>query len=296
MNSLLQLVNFKPKKSHSYSILLDFQQIHVRNAILFCTGLSMFRFLTGDNIICQNVEKSLSQDYIDTLCFINGTMTMGDPIIYHDYYQWVPVYLLLLALAFYFPYSIWLKFNATYIQQLENLKDKSEEKVQVIKESNGNWMYFKTWALEVFYAVYLFFILYLTNIFFNSLWSRSEWSWKAINEIFPDHGTCFIVYHHSSGSSDGKFSCLLPLCSVYRKIFMFLYGLILFVIMLNLWIIINRIITLVYKYGYVNVWWAFKIVETSAVTWNAKRELNVAFKKMMLERTGNETEMSEWTV
>lgn len=284
MNSLLQLVKFNSKKSQSYSILIDFQQIYIRNFILFCTGLSMARLLFGENIICQSTVKSLTQNFIDTKCYINGTMTKGtdgNVTIYHDYYQWISVYLMLLAFGFYFPYSIWSKWFGNYLRQLENLADKPDEAIQVIKDSKGNLLFLKIWALEFFYIIYLIFILYITDLFFNNLWSLSSWSWNAVYKIFPDNGACFIHYYQSSGDTSAWFNCLLPLCSVYRKIFLTLYGLIQILILFNVFMLIYRIWLFVHKRKFINVWWAFLIVQQSTTSWNTKNKLDVALKAIL---------------
>lgn len=286
MTSLLQLIKFNSKKSQSYSILIDFQQIYIRNLILFCTGLSMARLLFGENIICQSTVKSLTQNFIDTKCYINGTMTKGtdgNVTIYHDYYQWISVYLMLLAFGFYFPYSIWSKWFGNYLRHLENLADKPDEAIQVIKDSKGNLLFLKIWALEFFYIIYLIIILYLTDLFFNNLWSHSNWSWNAVYKIFPDNGSCFIHYYQSSGDTSAWFNCLLPLCSVYRKIFLTLYGLIQILISFNVFMLIYRIWLFVCKRKFINVWWAFLIVQQSTTSWNTKKKLDMALNAILNE-------------
>lgn len=282
MNSLLQLVKFNPKNDQSHSILIDFQQIYMRNVVLFCTGLSMARQLFGENIICQSTVKSLTQNFIDTKCYINGTTTKGtDGTIHHDYYQWISVYLLLLAFGFYFPYSIWSKLFGNYLRHLENLADKPNEAIQVITDSKGNLLFLKTWVLEFFYIIYLIFILYVTDLFFNNLWSLSGWSWNAIYKICPDNGSCVIHYFQSSGDTHASFNCLLPLCSVYRKILLTLYGLVLILILFNVFMIIYRIRLVVHKKRFINVWWAFLIVQQSTTSWNVKKKFEMALNEIL---------------
>lgn len=292
MNSLLQLIKFNHKNSKSHSILIDFQQIYIRNVILFCTGLSMARVLFGENIICQSTVKSLTQNFIDTKCYINGTMTKGDineinSTIYHDYYQWISVYLMLLAFAFYFPYSIWSKLVGNYLRHLENLADKPNEAIQVITDSKGNLIYLKTWTLEFFYIIYLFFILYVTDLFFNNLWSLSGWSWNAVYKIFPDNGSCYVHYYQSSGETHAWFNCLLPLCSIYRKIFLTLYGFILFLISFNVFMTMYRIRLFVCKRKFIDVWWAFLIVQHSTISWSTKKKFDLALKAILNDTDEN---------
>lgn len=288
MNSLLQLIKFNPKNDQSHSILIDFQQIYMRNVVLFCTGLSMARQLFGENIICQSTVKSLTQNFIDTKCYINGTTTKGtDATIYHDYYQWISVYLLLLAFGFYFPYSIWSKLFGNYLRHLENLADRPNEAIQVITDSNGNLLFLKTWVLEFFYIIYLIFILYVTDLFFNNLWSLSGWSWNAVYKICPDNGSCVIHYFQSSGDTHASFNCLLPLCSVYRKILLTLYGLVLILILFNVCMIIYRIRLVVHKKRFINVWWAFLIVQQSTTSWNMKKKFDMASNEILNDAIQN---------
>lgn len=284
MNPLLHLIKFGSKPHLSHSILIDFQQIYLRNVILFCTGLSMVRVLFGDIIHCQNTVRSLSQSYIDTICFINGTMTKGNngtSTIYHDYYQWISVYLLLLAFGFYLPSSVWLKLYGNYLRHLESLAEKPDEAIRVIKDSNGHYMYVKTLALEIFYAFYLILLLTLTDLFFNRLWSQLGWSWKAVYVIFPDGGSCFFEYFQESGFTTGRFHCRLPLCSVYRKIFLALYMLFGALIVANVSIIWFHLMLGLRRRKIVNEWWALTIVSRCALSWDANKKFNSELYKTM---------------
>lgn len=282
MNPLIHLVKFSSKHSLSYSLLVDIQQIYVRNVILFCTGLSMVRLLFGDVIVCQNTVSSVSQMFMDTKCYINGTITKNIvPFIYHDYYQWTTVYLLLLAFGFYFPYSIWSKLFGNFIRHLETLSENPNDVIQVIKDSKGNFLFFKTWLLEIIYIIYLSIILILTDVFFNGLWSRFNWSLSAVNNIFPDNGTCYIDYYQSSGSTHARFNCLLPLCSIYRKVFSLLYVLFIMLFIFNAFMMIYRIKLIFSKRKLINVWWAFMIVDQHIISWNVKNKLNYELKKIL---------------
>lgn len=278
MNALLQLIRVSSKCDQSFSVLIDVQQVGIRNAIFFCTGLSMIRTLFGPTIHCQNSESSLSQEFVNTLCLINGTITVGkESVLYHDYYQWVSIYLLLLGFAFYFPYWIWLKRYGKYIRHLESLAP--DEAIQIIQDSNGNFIFFKTLALEVFYALYLMVLLGVTDVFFNHLWSQFNWSWKAIDIIFPNNGSCFFDYNHSSGTSTGRFNCLLPMCSVYRKVFFALYLMTIGLIIMNIVIISYHVVLFVLRRKWINFWWAIKIVEESTSSWYVKEKLKCVVRR-----------------
>lgn len=281
MNPLIHLEKFSLKHRQSYSILVDFQQIYVRNVILFCVCLSMIRLLFGDVIICQNSGNEVSQMFIDTKCFINGTFTKDTiPFIYHDYYQWVSVYLTLLSIGFYFPYSIWSKFCGSFIRHLEILSEKPNDAIRVIKESKGNLIFFKTLSLEIIYIVHLVIIILLTDLFFNGLWSRFNWSLTAINKIFPDNGTCFVDYFQNSGMTYARLNCLLPLCSIYRKVFSVLYLLCIVLFVSNVIMMIYRITLIYRKWKFIDMWWAIMIVNQHTISWNVKKELHCELKEL----------------
>lgn len=282
MNPLIHLEHFSSKHRQSYSFLVDFQQIYIRNVILFSVGLSMIRFLFGEVIICQNTGRELSQMFIDTKCFINGTLNKDIvPFIYHDYYQWVSVYLVLLAIGFYFPYSIWSKIFGNFIRHLEILSERPNNTIRILKKSKGNLIFFKTLLLEIIYIFHLVIILFLTDLFFNGLWSRFNWSLTAIDKIFPDNGTCFIDHYQHSGMTNSRINCLLPLCSIYRKVFFLLYLLCIILIVLNVIMMIYRIILIYRKKKLIDMWWAMMIINQNTTSWDVKKQLNCEFKEIL---------------
>lgn len=286
MYPLLQLVQLNGKQEKSFSVYLTVYHVYVRNILIFCTGLTMIPFLFGNVIECLNTNRHISQTYIDTKCYINGTFTkeQGHPTLYHDYYQWIPVYLALLAFGIHFPYSLWSQYYGNYLRYFEKLAEKPDEIIHLIQESKGNLIFFKTVALEIFYTIYLIWIVFVTDIFFNKHWSYFNWSWKAISKIFPDNGTCYIDYFQSSGISEEKLNCILPLCSVYRKIFTTLYVLVCVLLVINACMIINRSFLLMHRKEWVNVWWAFTIAEQCVVSWSMKEQINFAYKEMLANR------------
>lgn len=297
MIPLLQLVQWNTQQEASYSVFLTLYHVYVRNILTFCTGLTMIRFLFGNSIECLNDNRQFSQSFMDIKCYINGTFTLvpGHPTLYHDYYQWVPVYLVLLAFGFHFPYSFWSQHYGNYLRQLENLAEKPNDMIQMIRETQGNFIFFKTIALEMFYIVYLVWLVSISNVFFNHLWSRFHWSWRAIYKIFPDDGMCYFEYHHGSGVSENKLNCILPLCSIYRKIFFTLYILVWVLMVVNAWLIVYRILLVLYKRKFVNTWWAFKIAEQCMVSWPMKKEIQCAMKNRK-RNPGDESIKMQWMV
>lgn len=295
MHPLLQLVPLNATHKESFSFFLTVYHVYVKNCLIFCTGLTLMRFLFGNVIECLNDNRYFSPTFMNIKCYLNGTLTQepGQPTLYHDYYQWVPVYLILLAFGFHFPYSLWSRHYGKYLRTLESLATKSEEMIQMIQDSNGNFIFLKTIALELFYTVYLVGIVWITDIFFNHLWSRFHWSWRAVYKIFPDHGECFFNYHHSSGTSENKLQCLLPLCSIYRKIFVTLYFGVWGLMALNGWMVVYRLCWIGYRKEWMNVWWAFTIAEQCADTWRIQKDMRRALKNGVHPETKTSIEMMD---
>lgn len=286
----MQLLPFKTKATKSHSAWVDVQHVHVRNLFLFCFGLSVAKQLFMQNILCQTMNQSIDAFYVNTQCFMNGTFTPGDVTLYHDYYQWVSIYLLVVAFSFTLPFACWSRWNQSYLNEISTaIKDidTATRVFHIILESEGNALFWKTWMLELFYAVFLLVQVGLTDVFFHHAWSRSNGSWRAISTLFPETGTCHIDYYSGGDITLGRFRCLLPLNSVYAKIFRVLYG---FIWML--WI--GHIVVFAYRgmltvrkgKRAVNVWWALTIAKDSAETWITKRYFDDRLKNENWKRGG----------
>lgn len=285
----------------SYSLLIDTHQIYVRNIYLFCFALSMTRHIFGENIICQLDGNKLSQIMLDTKCFVNGTFTNLThtknpvmPILYHDYYQWVPIVLLLLAFSFYFPYRIWSSYVSGFIKEITTDIKSAEDcyKIfQVIHDSKGDGLYWKTLALECWYVIQLSIQIFIIDVFFNRMLSLSSWSWKIIPILFPEMASCFYDYYSGGGMTTGRFRCLLPLNSVYRKIFVVLYWAMAGLLVLHgLFLIYRIMLVIVLGLKTINVWWCVQIAQSQANSWHAKRILKEQWKNPKLALTKKENE------
>lgn len=272
---LLHHVKFKSKLDKSPSIFVNIQQIHVRNLLLFCFGLAMSRQIFGDNIVCHIMRQAVSQSYVDNTCFINGTLSKNGNLNY-NYYQWVSLYFVWLAFCFYLPFSIWSKWCGFYIQQLTTNVDDTIQQCQIkslIQRSNGNSIFWKTFALEMAYVIHLGIQLEITDVFFNRAWSQGKWSWNAIPNIFPDEGRCFIEFVSGGDVTMGKFICLLPLCSVYRKIFYLLYIVVVGLLIYSFLVFAYRL-ALFGKYkDHINRYYAYGIAKNAAKTWQGRDQL-----------------------
>lgn len=278
MLPLLHLVKWKATSGPrvvSCSMLVDFIQIHIRNVFLFGFGLALAKQVFGENIHCQTDKSTIDQVIVDMKCFINGTWSKyKDESFYHDYYQWIPLILFMLAISFHLPCRIWFKWMGNFIQEVTaNLKDREscEKVLYLVKESRGNGLFWKTWILEFVYAIQFMLQIGLLDLTFHHMWSKSGWSPSIIPQLFPDMARCDHDYFAASFKTTGKFTCLLPLNTAYRKMWWITY--VIFIVLFILQMICHAYrIYLVCFYGreQIDMWWCMKIASSRAETWNAK--------------------------
>lgn len=276
---ILHLITLVNSSGKSGSSLADFQHVCMHTFLLACTGLSWARQIFGESIHCHVGRHDVPQVFVDAYCLINGTVTMDrPPPLHHDYYQWVSVYLLMLAFSFRIPYLVWSRYCGFYIEEL--CGDQTDRILETIRRSKGYSLFYRTWALEGSYAVLLAVQVYATDLFFNRVWSRSHFSWRAVAKMFPDTGKCEWNYYSGGGLTEGKFVCLLPLNSAYRKIFFVLYGAFVVLILWNMLGIVQRLIRVVVGRDRVNVEWSLTIAKSNARTWEAKEKIEKYWKRM----------------
>lgn len=287
---MVQLLKWKlsnvPQWSHS--TLVDLQQLYVRNVFLFCFGLSMTRQFFGPNIICQLDGNRLTQDMLDTKCFINGTFTdFSDtenaivPSLNHNYYQWVSLVLLLMAFSFHFPFRMWAKYASQFIKELSTCLKTEEDccrVIHIIRQSRGNHLFWKMFLLECIYFMHLVLQIVLMDQFFNRIWSLSKWSHTAIDLLFPDMSSCFYDFYSVGGITTGRFRCLLPLNSVYRKVFWIIYPVFVSLMALHVLFFVYRLCLAIY-FGkeWINEWWCVQVAKSRAESWLAKDSLHKAW-------------------
>lgn len=280
MSSLIHLIKLKGHFKSSYSNLVDFHQIHVRNLFLFVFALSLSRQFFGDNIVCNLYREGVSQHFVQSACFVNGTETprTGQKNLSHHYYQWVQIVMLLAAFNFYMPFKIWTKLFGWYLEQLTTKIDSIESAtrtLQLLRISNGNCMFWKTWALEIFYLIHLIAHIFLFDTFVDNIWSSHGWRLKNItNTIFPDEGVCWFRVFSTADWNYVKVMCFLPLNCLYRKVFVFLWFLTVSLLAMHAFVFTYRVYLLKkWSPKQINAWWCFKIAQnTAAVTFEWKKE------------------------
>lgn len=292
MMPLMSLLHFKDSiitRRQSHSWLVDIYQIYIRNVLLFCFGLSIARQVFGETISCH-VDRSIPVQYVELRCFINGTITSHmiddkQKILYHDYYQWVSVLLLLLAFNFYFPFRFWSRICGKYLDEICKKIDDIEtcnSVLDTIQLSNGNYIFWKMWALECYYALHTALTLIYLDFFFNNAWSTFGYVFTTVYKTFPIHGTCQFSFYSDGGDGMNSVTCLLPLNIVYRKVFIVLLGITYLMIVLHMLFFMYRIL-LVIRFGrkFLDVWWSMTITKHAITTWRVKQHLESEWKRML---------------
>lgn len=216
------------------SFLCNLHYKYIRNFFIASFTLSLTRQLYGEYIICHNTANEPSKQLLDTACFINGTFSKdadGNITFHHNYYQWIPLLLILEACSFYLPYHIWFKHCGLYLRKLQQVKDleSCQKVIKMIEETAGYKIYWKTCFLEWFYSIHLIIQACIVNVFFNYGFSY-PWNLKVLHVIFPDYGLCWFDYYNGAFITTGRYFCLLPLNVLYRKIFL--------IVSIGFWIVI----------------------------------------------------------
>lgn len=239
--------------------------------LVFCSVIVTARQFFGDPIKCDagKDRAGVEQGVLDTYCWMYSTFdippkykgpcagtstddTIGS-IVYNSYYQWVPIYLIFLAVLFYLPRGIWLYYEGglmsffgkgTTTRQVEDQEEKLESLLKFFSENIKNKynVYFCGFIiceiLNLFIVVLQFF---LTNRFLHHRYMTYGWSvWQyyllpreeqempgVINPMcytFPRIASC--KYHRwGTGGDQENFGalCILALNIINDKVFLVLW-------------------------------------------------------------------------
>lgn len=275
MFSLLNLLQFKSTRHlRLASGLSKCHYTYARNFFLFAFALSMSREMFGETIVCYTAGDSISLDYLHTYCFVNGTFTTDDhQIVYHDYYQWVSLLLLVEAFVFYVPFHIWKGYVEPDVEGLVVRKENDVARVvEAIIRGSGFRLYLKNFILETIYGLQLLLNAALVYVYFfraNGVLN--------LDRLFPFAGTCHLNFYSGGGGgiTTGKYSCLLPLNVLYRKLWVVVVMgfAVLFAAHCYYWT--KRLIVAACRPSEVNRWWAYRLAEKNTQgqsLWDLRKE------------------------
>lgn len=278
----------------SHSFLVETYRYYVRNSFLFMFALSSMRQVFGPNIVCHTAGYAISQEFVDTKCFINGTVTIDDQNVvhHHQYYQWIPLVFLLQALTFQIPFSAWIRWYGHWLQHLTSLPSRNDSSslkpgshtplhislVREIVDSRGRGLFTRTVVLELVYAVVTAVQAILINQFLNG--ELRFWKWRdSLDRLFPESGNCYFNYYSGGDLTEGKFICLLPLNALYAKLFFFVYLLFSAMVAGHVFVVLLRLKTCFVYSCRVNEHWVYSIFHRNLVTWHHGSETRDEFRR-----------------
>lgn len=260
----------------SPSIICKLHYRYIKNFFLFAFTLCLSRQLFGDSILCHRDRQGISENYLHTTCFMNGTYTDSEEWgrLYYNYYQWVPVLLLLESFMFYLPYHVWI----IWIHFIPTINSKNAENVlNSIRQHGGQYVFWKAIALDwMYFCNFLLQALFINSFLNNGIWRGVSWE-----HLFPWNVKCNVDYHTGSGITTGKFNCILPLNVIYVILFKIMY--IGFWVILGLHgMVIPYQIMLVYFrkktfWKDIHQWWLYTMIEQNThgeAFWNLKNALH----------------------
>lgn len=235
-------------------------QLHsktIKNFYLFVLTLSLSRQLFGNAILCHLQQQAISENFVETTCFMNGTYT--DTVAwgrwYYTYYQWIPVVFLIESFMFYLPYCVW----TTWIHFVPTIHEKNVEKIlQAIQKHGGQNVFWKTIALEgICFCNFLLQAGFINFFLNNGIWKGVPWE-----ILFPWNVKCDVDFYSGSDITTGKFACILPLNAIYTLAFRIMY--------VGFWIVLTLHgvsflyqIILVYSRKDIHRWWLYRMMKSN---------------------------------
>jgi len=239
--------------------------------LVFCSVMVTARQFFGNPIQCDAgaARGGIEQNVLESYCWMYSTFkipreykgacsagdqdTSLDTIVYNSYYQWVPLYLVFLAVAFYLPRCVWLvlegglmKFfgKGTTTRFIEDQDEKKEKLVSFFCKNIHNKynIYFAGFiGCEVLNFFIVLFQFYLTNRFLHYRYIGYGWRvWQyyllppeeqqmpgIINPMcysFPRIAKCNYWRWGSGGQQENiNAICILALNIINDKVFLVLW-------------------------------------------------------------------------
>lgn len=223
----------------------------------------------GSPINCYALKYPVPKHVLNTYCFIMSTYSVtkhnvtgpsvvypgvgphheGDDIVYHSYYQWVPIVLFLQAVSFYFPRFLWKSFDGGLFSSVlmglhkisfdeGNIRNKCHSLSQYL---NTHLNMHRNFALRFFLCEWTCLLillanLYLTDQFLGGMFlsygmeifklaeAGSEGREDPMDRIFPRVTKCTFRKFGTSGNLESHDSlCVLAANILIVKIYIFLW-------------------------------------------------------------------------
>ena len=295
--------------------------------------VSTYDYIDSSAIQCMGDKKiGISPRTLNTYCWFSSTYTVPrhwtgkrgetnldwgvgisseeDDRVYHAYYQWVPYFIIFLALLFSLPYFLWKTSYADHITNLTNALEMEKRKkldkiAQYIlsrKEENRTFL-IGLLGCEAFNLLIVGLVIFLINKFLGGdfysygteviKWQTTEPEERAdpISRIFPKMTKCDFYRFGPSGTIITYDAlCLLGINILNEKIFFFLWFWLLLVGILGCLLLFLRILTAVSSLArksigrfYFSAGCCQVVSDLSAEEWILTQQLSLVLEKQSFD-------------
>jgi len=275
LSEIKKFLQFKPRADVSTRIL----KLHKLSAALLisCSILTTLRQNFGSNIHCMLGGGSIPLSMYESYCFMAGTYTLPrlisnssslsrykgditstyqgvstgigggveDGTVFHNYYQWVPLLLVIQAAMFYLPWGVWKAVEGGKVGKLlAKVSQDPLTETPVVEQvatlgdfllTNCGW--FNSNALKLLISQVCCLILTLVQMFAMDLVLGNEFFslgtdflnldllTNNLNKVFPIVVKCSMVYFGPSGEPvNNSGMCTLPINIINEKLYLVVWA------------------------------------------------------------------------
>jgi len=259
-------------------------------ALLFaCSATVTSRQFFGQPIACDvgTAKDFVNEDVLESYCWMYANFRIPpsyrgpcssdfdeseiDMPIYNSYYQWIPIYLIFMAVVFYLPRGIWLmmegglmKFfgKGTTTRLIEDPEEKREKLIKFFKDNIHNKynIYYVGFVIcEFLNLIVVICTIWMTNKFLNGqfMWYGFRvWTYYSLPpeeqrgfaknpmcKAFPRIASCTYYRFGSAGKeSNINALCILSLNIINDKVFLVLWWWFLCLIFIGMSRVVFRIV------------------------------------------------------
>ena len=294
--------------------------------------VSTYDYIASSAIQCMGDKKiGISPGTLNTYCWFSSAYTVPrhwtgsqgktnldwgvgisseeDDRVHHAYYQWVPYFIIFLALLFCLPYFLWKTSYADYISNLTNgLEMKRGKKLEIARYILSRKEEHRTFLIgllccEAFNLLIVGLVIFIINKFLGGnfysygaeviSWPTTEPEERAdpISRVFPKMTKCDFYRFGPSGTVITYDAlCLLGINILNEKIFLFLWFWLLLVGVLDSLFLSLRVLTTVSTLArksisrfYFSVDSCQVVKKLSAEEWILTQQLSLVLEKQKFE-------------
>lgn len=276
---------------------VDNVMFHLHYRITFiiftvCSALITAKEYFGKPISCYSLQGGIPQNVLETYCFIMSTYSVTkhnitgrevvypgvgphddqDEVVYHTYYQWVPIVLFLQGVSFYLPRLLWKSLEGglftSILQGLDKMSldngSKDNKYITLNKYMLSHVNMHRNWAIRFFMCELLCLVIVLSNIYVTDMFlggtflsygsdvlnlpdMDSDQRTDPMNRIFPKVAKCTFRKFGASGTIETHDSmCVLAVNILNVKLYIFLwYWMVGLITVTALWLLYRMAIILV---------------------------------------------------